>query len=149
MTAPSSQRSSFETLIEDLFDRTGRADDAPRPSHQFSIDSLEAAWELAAHARGSPLPGDNGKSPPRFSLYGDERAEVAHDVPLDLNRIMGEVGLHQQATEAEAAALRRKFALRNHPDRVPSELRDLATQRMMIVNDLIDRHVARLRKAAG
>jgi len=141
---------NFEALIEDLFAKTDPQDEEPRVPHQFSIDSLEAAWELASSARAMPTPSssdDRGKT--STPVYGYDGAEAALDVSLDANRIISELGLRPEALEADIVALRREFALRNHPDRVPIELRDMATQRMMIANDLIDQYVAKLRKATG
>jgi hypothetical protein len=149
MRLRTSRPPSFETLIEDLFEKTDWLDEAPRPSHPFSINSLEAAWEIAAiRRRPSGSPGAD-RDAPRPSLYPDEPAEDAADLVLDPARILIQLGLHAGATDAEVMRLRREFALRNHPDRVPAELRDIATQRMMIANDLIDRHVARLRRSAA
>ena len=90
---------------------------------------------------------DGGKT--FIPVYGYDGAEAALDVSLDASRIISELGLRPEALEADIVALRREFALRNHPDRVPVELRDMATQRMMIANDLIDQYVAKLRKAGG
>jgi hypothetical protein len=81
----------------------------------------------------------------RYDVGGNE----ASGILLDPQRILSELGLHSGATEAEIAILRREFALRNHPDRVPAELREVATQRMMIANDLMDRHIAGLRRTAN
>ena len=138
--------SSFETLIEDLFGKTEEPSAAPRPSHPFSINSLEAAWELAANSRASP-PHYRENPSSRVAPYGYDRAQATHEISLDPERILSELGLYAGASEADVAVLRREFALRNHPDRVPPELRELATNRMMIANDLVDRYVARLRNA--
>lgn len=137
--------SSFETLIADLFESTEDTE-GPRPSHPFSINSLEAAWEAAASARATPRGNNSGANPWR-TPYGDGGDEAPGDSLLDPHKILSELGLHSGASEAEIVILRREFALRNHPDRVPAELRDVATQRMMIANDLMDRHVARLRRS--
>lgn len=138
--------SSFETLIADLFEKTDPTDEAPRPSHLFSINSLEAAWEVAANSRAMPRKTAVGNFDARRPHYAEEGdGDTARTVLLDPYRIMSELGLHSRSTEAEVVVLRREFALRNHPDRVPAELRDVATQRMMIANDLMDRHVAKLR----
>jgi hypothetical protein len=138
--------SSFETLIEDLFGKTEEPSAAPKPSHLFSINSLEAAWELAANSRASP-PRYRENPSSRVAAYGYDRAQATHEISLDPERILSELGLYAGASEADVAALRREFALRNNPDRVPPELRELATNRMMIANDLVDRYVARLRNA--
>jgi hypothetical protein len=140
---------SFETLIEDLFEGADRFDGAPKPAHRLSIDSLEAAWELAANSRGTLASSKHEGEKLRCSFYGYDRAEGANDVSLDPNVIINELGLFPGASESDVAMLRRQFALRNHPDRVPAELRSLATQRMMIANDLIDRHIARKKKSTG
>lgn len=139
--------SSFETLFIDLFKDTDEAGEAPRAAHPFSISSLEAAWGVAAQARASPMQGDSNRDARRIA-YSDE-SDSTRDVSLDPHRILSELGLHSQATEAEIAVLRREFALRNHPDRVPADLREIATQRMMIANDLMDRYLTKLRRSAG
>ena len=140
---PPTPSSDFETIIENLFGKFGEMGEAPRPSHRFSINSLEAAWEVAAHSRGVP----EGRGPaPLSRSYDDGHTLKDSAVWLDPERILSELGLHGGASEADIPSLRREFALRNHPDRVPPELRDLATKRMMIANDLFDRYVARLKK---
>lgn len=139
--------SSFDTLIDDLIAREDELGSAPGLSRKFSLNSLEAAWDLAASKRtgtttDTPLQGRN--------KYGDDGADDFNpEVFLDPNKILLELGLSSNVTEADIVTFRREFALRNHPDRVPAELRPLATQRMMIANDLMDRYVARLRKSQG
>jgi hypothetical protein len=144
MQSLSTPPSSFESLINELFGRDERPAGAPRP-HPLSINSLEAAWSLAANSRAMP---DEPHVPPahRYPFEGE-----SIDDPkglLDPNKILLELGLDLNFSEADIATLRREFALRNHPDRVLPELQELATQRMMIANDLMDRYVARLRKNA-
>lgn len=137
--------SSFETLFIDLFKDTDETGEAPRPS-PVSISSLEAAWGVAARVRALPAQESVNRDARRIA-YNDESAGT--DVSLDPHKILSELGLHSEATEAEIALLRREFALRNHPDRVPADLREIATQRMMIANDLMDRHLAKLRRSTG
>ncbi|MBS0235481.1 MAG: molecular chaperone DnaJ [Proteobacteria bacterium] len=133
--------SSFETLIDELFVRENEHVDAPRPN-RFTIDSLEAAWALAANSRGrSPERERRPKNP----YSSDDDANLDAETLLDPNKILLELGLDSNFSETDIAILRREFALRNHPDRVRDDLRDLATQRMMIANDLMDRYVAKLR----
>lgn len=137
--------SSFEMLIDDLFGRDDRPAGAPRPPH-FSINSLEAAWELAASSRGGKEQNSKPSPPNHYAVDG---ADTGAESFLDPNKILLELGLNSNFSEADVAALRREFALRNHPDRVPAELRSLATQRMMLANDLMDRYVARLRNSGS
>jgi hypothetical protein len=139
--------SSFETLLTEFFKDAGETSEAPQPSHRFSISSLEAAWDVAARTRAVPMQEGSNQDTRRIA-YGDE-SDGTHGVSLDPHKILSELGLHSGATEAEIAMLRREFALRNHPDRVPAELREVATQRMMIANDLMDRYLAKLRRSTG
>jgi hypothetical protein len=141
-------RSSFELLIDELFDNDDRPAGAPGSS-RFSINSLEAAWSLRTHSRFTA--GETHFEKRRF--YSVDASEIDEPsqakVLLDPNKILIELGLDANFSEADIIALRREYALRNHPDRVAPELREIATQRMMIANDLMDRYVARLRRAAG
>jgi hypothetical protein len=136
--------SNFEAFIDELFARDDRPAGAPRPN-RFSINSLEAAWTLTS-ARAQT---DEEKARPRhlYDREGDADDASGPACLLDPNKILLELGLDSSLSEADIAALRREFALRNHPDRVQSELKMLATQRMMIANDLMDRYVARLRNS--
>jgi hypothetical protein len=56
--------------------------------------------------------------------------------PVDPEAIAAELGLGQPGVDLRAA--RRRFALVNHPDRVPPHLRQRAMIRMQIANMLID-----------
>jgi len=136
--------SNFEALLTDFFKDVDETGDAPQPSHRFSINSLEAAWDVAAQTRASPVRETSNRDSRRIA-YGDE-SDGARSASLDPQKILSELGLHSDASETEIAMLRREFALRNHPDRVPADLRDIATQRMMIANDLMDRYLAKLRR---
>ncbi|MFA5957156.1 molecular chaperone DnaJ [Hyphomicrobium sp.] len=137
--------SSFDLLIDELFGRDDRPAGAPRPN-RFSINSLEAAWALAANSRGDARAES---ALPRHPYSFEGETESGPEPLLDPNKILLELGLHANFSETDIATLRREFALRNHPDRVRSDLKDLATQRMMIANDLMDRYVSRLRMSAG
>lgn len=119
---------------------------APSSSRRFSMSGLEAAWDFAAARAGAA----SRITQPGPKHYGDDGStDIEPETSLDPNKILLELGLGSGVPEADVASLRREFALRNHPDRVPAELRALATQRMMIANDLIDRYVAGLRKSRG
>lgn len=139
--------SNFEALLTDFFNDADEASEIPQPSHRFSIGSLEAAWDVAAQARASPRREEFNRNAPQMAYRDESPPPLA--ASLDPHKILSELGLHSDATEGEISILRREFALRNHPDRVPADLRDIATQRMMIANDLMDRHIAKLRRSNG
>jgi hypothetical protein len=64
-------------------------------------------------------------------------AEILVDLPVEPEAIAVELGLNE-ARPDELGRLRRVFALKNHPDRVPAHLRQNALKRMQIANGLID-----------
>lgn len=57
----------------------------------------------------------------------------------DDKAVAAELGLSKARTGHDLQQIRRSFAMRNHPDRVPDWLREEATRRMRIANALIDR----------
>jgi hypothetical protein len=66
-------------------------------------------------------------------------ASTAHTpVAVDAATIAHELGVDASSSRSELAEARRRFAVRNHPDRAPPQLKELATARMAIVNELID-----------
>lgn len=73
-------------------------------------------------------------------LYGEQRPEGTQPAvwPADDDAIAAELRLGSARTREDLRHIRRTFALRNHPDRVPDWLRDEATRRMTIANALID-----------
>ena len=56
----------------------------------------------------------------------------------DHDAVMEELHLTPSLTAEELVRLRREFAKSNHPDRVDSPVRDVATRRMTIANCIID-----------
>jgi hypothetical protein len=74
-------------------------------------------------------------------LYSEERPDDDPPPvwPADDATIAAELHLTSARTGDDLRRLRRSFAMRNHPDRVPAWLRDEATRRMTIANVLIDR----------
>jgi hypothetical protein len=74
-------------------------------------------------------------------LYGEQRPDGTQPAvwPADDAAIAAELRLGSARTGEDLRRIRRSFAMRNHPDRVPAWLRDEATRRMTIANALIDR----------
>jgi hypothetical protein len=72
-------------------------------------------------------------------LYGEQQPEgVQPPWPADDAAIAAELRLGSARTGEDLRRIRRSFAMRNHPDRVPAWLRAEATRRMTIANALID-----------
>jgi hypothetical protein len=74
-------------------------------------------------------------------LYGEGRGDATPPpVPVaDDAAIAAELRLASARTREDLRRIRRSFAMRNHPDRVPDWLREEATRRMTIANAMIDR----------
>lgn len=80
---------------------------------------------------------------PRMETRPDETPSIEPDA------IALELGL-AEAAPADFGRLRRAFALKNHPDRVAPQMRQLALKRMQVANGLIDEAKRRaLAKAKG
>ncbi len=132
-------QTAFDMLIDELFADTSSPQTAQTP-RGLSLGGLEATWSLAATAKGHPAPS-MAKATRGTSSQGNY-GDAAPELSIEPAAILTDLRLHSAMTDEEVTALRRDYALRNHPDRVPAELKDLANQRMMIANDLLDRFLA-------
>jgi hypothetical protein len=134
----------FAALLDELMAaERERENDARRPSVQF--DYLAIAEELAkiplsgeavAARYGETSSGLEAELDALFEAAGKPTAEEAFSV--DPSEISRELGLGKTRTTADLARLRRAFAFKNHPDRVPTHLRQRAVLRMQVANMLID-----------
>ena len=133
---------TFATLFDELRSDSEAEDHAPRRRPGLTIDGLEAAWEMAGPTPANPV---------NDSKFGWDAADVAPsgDAAADAETLLVRMGLQGCTTETELYALRREFALRNHPDRLPPGMRTLANERMTAVNAIIDRQIARLRRGGA
>jgi hypothetical protein len=132
----------FASLLDDLL-----TDEAVRRSaggnSASSIDFLGVIDEL-----GSGLVVPDGVA---TAGYREQVAEPRDEIVVrpavepqlpppstDPQDIARELGLPGRKNRDELDALRRRFALANHPDRVVPELRAVAMVRMQVANMLID-----------
>lgn len=63
-----------------------------------------------------------------------------------LEDVARELKLRGWHSEAQLHKIRRRFAMKNHPDRVPASIRTASTMRMGIANMLIDQAIHKLKK---
>jgi hypothetical protein len=140
-------------LLDDLFVAAEEpAEPAPRATIPF--DYLAVAEELhsgrikvsGSEAAAEYREAGEGIEAELEALLGevgveenaaDPPAEILVELPVEPETIAVELGLNG-AEPAELGRLRRVFALKNHPDRVPAHLRQNALKRMQIANGLID-----------
>ena len=123
------------------------------PDEQDEEDPASASRaDAQSQARSAPFFGDiferaaEDRPEPRYvpldrlaRLYGEQQPEgVQPPWPADDASIAAELRLGSARTGEDLRRIRRSFAMRNHPDRVPAWLRDEATRRMTIANALID-----------
>ncbi|MEW9808210.1 hypothetical protein ABUE31_19655 [Mesorhizobium sp. ZMM04-5] len=148
----------FASLLDDLFVAAEKPADAP-PRTTIPFDYLAVAEELHS-GRIRVTPGDAAAEYSAASEdieaelravlgavgveeAGDAGEAARADMPAleelstEPEAIAIELGL-DGAAEADFGRLRRVFALKNHPDRVPPQLRQRALQRMQVANGLID-----------
>jgi hypothetical protein len=139
----------FASLLDDLFVATEKPEDAgPRPTIPF--DYLAVAEEL--HSGRIKVSGDAAAAEYRDAGPGFEaeltallkeepakpEATESEELPsVEPEVIAAELGL-ASAVSTDFGKLRRGFALKNHPDRVPPHLRQRALARMQVANRLID-----------
>jgi len=73
-------------------------------------------------------------------LYSETRSPEPPPpvAPADDDAVAAELCLSTARSGEDLRRIRRNFAMRNHPDRVPDWLRDEATRRMRIANAMID-----------
>ncbi|MGE0499972.1 MAG: hypothetical protein AB7I79_12020 [Rhizobiaceae bacterium] len=136
----------FAELLDELL----AADDAPPaggPAPHVPFDHLALAEELdrirvaggtveAEYREVMETPELAAELETLLSTIEPVGEEVA--LSVDPAEIARELGIDVMSKPAELARRRRAFAFANHPDRVPSHLRDRALARMKIANRLID-----------
>lgn len=101
-------------------------------SGRINFTDRRAQGEYDEHRMAEPVE-------PR-SKAASKAAEMPPSPPLttDPDDIARELGLSQAIEPKLLDRLRREFAFRNHPDRVPAHLRANAMMRMQVANMLID-----------
>ncbi|WEX11669.1 hypothetical protein [Chelativorans sp. AA-79] len=139
--APRAPR-DFSSMLDELLSERS---DEPDRAHLISIDYLSVVEELHS---GRIAFSDDALDAAYASMGEPEQARP--EPSLDPEEIARELGLAGGGKPKELDRLRREFALRNHPDRVPEHLRARAVVRMQVANMLIDeakRRRVRRRKA--
>jgi hypothetical protein len=127
----------FATILGQMERQSAAAPENIRP---LSFDFLDGLIHLA-----SAQVGDRRAD---FLLAADDETPQTepqpHSLSTDPDDIARELRLSPGMSAAELAQIRRRFAARNHPDRVSAASRELASDRMKIANALIDRALAGL-----
>ncbi len=133
------QRAGFPVVLEAIR-QAAEDENAGRASLDRACGRLYAALDnLASMPAGAPA-----------TLYNDA-AHSPEDDDIEipgLETVPAELALTNDLTPDSLHRIRREFALKNHPDRVPARLRDLATKRMVAANTLIDLALARCQGTA-
>lgn len=152
--------SDFASLLEDLFVAAEKPEEGGgRPTIPFDylavadelhsgrirVSDTAAAAEYRSVAEGveaelaallDELAVEAATAEQRDTVQTPE--EIAPEtLSVEPEEIAVELGL-DTARPADLGQLRRAFALKNHPDRVPPLLRQRALQRMQVANVLID-----------
>lgn len=115
------------------FDYLAVAEELHSGRIKVSDDAAEARYREAVEAELNTLLDDVDAAPPPIVA----ETEPAELLSIEPEAIAAELGL-ADAGPTDLGRLRRAFALKNHPDRVPPGLRQRALQRMQVANSLID-----------
>lgn len=115
------------------FDYLAVAEELHSGRIKVSDDAAEARYREAVEAELNTLLDDVDAAPPPIVA----ETEPAELLSIEPEAIAAELGL-ADAWPTDLGRLRRAFALKNHPDRVPPGLRQRALQRMQVANSLID-----------
>lgn len=125
----------FESLVDELMDGLddGNADVLQGATSRLHGTPLWSIDSTVTESLESPRPS-------RYCAqdYAVDPPTPPSDLPADVESIFVELGLRPGLTADQIAQIRRQFALRYHPDKLPIELRKNATERMMIANALCD-----------
>ncbi|MCT7375208.1 hypothetical protein [Chelativorans salis] len=125
----------FASMLDELLAEHGREPDG---AHLVSIDYLSVAEEL----NSGRISFSEDMIQAAYRMFADQGPAgdkaIAPEPSVDPDDIAHELGLGKQAKPKELDRLRRDFAFRNHPDRVPEHLRARAIIRMQVANMLID-----------
>lgn len=151
MTA--SLNSSPKMSFADVVDKLSSSPEAPpkrdaRAAQTASGSAAQAKSEPAYVAHGA-LTEIYRSTLRLFGLSHTDAADKLERVlpqpstkPEDIARELKIRGWH---TEVQLHKIRRRFAMKNHPDRVPSSIRSASTMRMGIANMLIDQAIRKLK----
>lgn len=125
----------FASLLDDMLKAPPAEESGPRPTIPFAVtpplDAIDAFWSSVSSEFVAGLYGQTaGASPP-----GAGESDLP---PVNPDRIAAELGLDRSAPPKNLDRLRRAFAFKNHPDRMPVEQRERAMRRMQVANRLID-----------
>lgn len=127
--------------------------DAKVPERPASATGSAEFWRAFLRQDAKPAADDTAPTSrePSWRSASSPRAQRPEPKgpsvePAEIER---ELGLSRFASLRALQRLRRDFALKNHPDRVPSVLRLAATKRMMIANALIDSAMKRFQFRAA
>ena len=111
---------------------------------QYVFDRITEAYSYVPTDRltkaYSDVPFASPESPPR----SPKPPRPSRPLLSETEAITQELNLASARSIADIKRIRRNFALRNHPDRVPPSKREEATRRMIIANTLIDRALKEL-----
>lgn len=142
------QGPDFASLLDDLIQSPAQDLDgsALEPRANIPFDYLSVANELysgrirvaGASVAAEYLEMAEPESAFDALLAAADMQSTAEVASVDPETIARELGLERLKALRDLVRLRREFAFRNHPDRVPPHMRERAIKRMQVANMLID-----------
>lgn len=142
---------SFRAVLDDLGDAAPDDCRPPRSARETPFGHAAPIEQFGSILNAMARESWNFVSADRLShLYAEARAGAVSEKQRSMSgaeSVAEELRLRPRLTAKELHRIRREFALGNHPDRVPAPLRELATQRMVVANTLIDQALKALAPA--
>jgi len=136
-------RHAFEDALEDARDSV-QGDSDGFDSGNSSLNLSHNTNHLSGLSDGDAYVGPGLLAAAYAAEMDPQAAREAFDPRLAALKVEKE--LQSPLSVSELKRLRRRFAAQNHPDRVPTELRDAAAKAMADVNAKIDRALLQARR---
>lgn len=133
----------FESLVDDLMaaiepDDGTTSSPAIGHAHAASVWSIDALPFESNAAPAGPRPYAIDEWPDDAEVQADNQPQA---IVTDAGSVSEELALRPGLSADQVATIRRRFAMRNHPDKFPLEIQETATQRMMVANALCDAYL--------
>lgn len=146
---PDDKAGNFTDVLHQAQVDTAIPDERAFAAHaRRAVMDVIGAVVAPTHAR--PVVGSEDAAARIAQLYGTEpMANAENPRPVSIATIEEELALHPAMSPDDLRAVRRDYALRNHPDRVPERLRTLSTLKMTLANTIIDAAIERRIKMRG
>ena len=151
-----------QSIFDAVLDRLKEETDETASPEGFGVEPPSVAVRglntgFISALNSVPSAGGSERLQDAYFAFSDDEPPGPSDAENELEarfarltpqEIAEDMDLHSGDDAAKLHTLRREFALKNHPDRVPDAWREAATMRMKIANLLVDEALKRINRPA-